>query len=482
MKEVDVVVIGGGVTGTAILSYLSRYNLRCMLVEKAPDIAMGTTKANSAILHAGFDAPTGSNKARLNVEGNALYHELEEELDLDIKWTGSYVVAKTAEEAAVLETLKARGEANGVAGLEIVSGDKLREAEPNVTKEIKAALFAPTAGICWPFDIAAAFAENAVENGAEIVRDCEVIKITPQADGGFLVRTMQGELKAKTVVNAAGVYADKVSALAGDDSFTIRPRKGEYILFDKTAQQSLVKGIIFPVPSATSKGILVCGTTHGNVFIGPNANDTDSKDDLSVSAPGMNEIIAGAKHIVDNLPMGAAITQFAGLRAVSSTGDFIIGRSEKVKGLYQAAGIQSPGLTSAPAIGKEIAAQVAEDLGAKAKAEYKKGRPSRPVVRDMTMEEQKKLIQEDKRYGLIVCRCETITEGEICDAIHRPCGARTVDGVKRRTRAGMGRCQGGFCGPRVALILARELHLPVTEIRKDGEGSFLYYDKEQEVY
>lgn len=482
MKEVDVVVIGGGVTGTAILSYLSRYNLRCMLVEKAPDIAMGTTKANSAILHAGFDAPTGSNKARLNVEGNALYHELEKELDLDIKWTGSYVVARTDEEIAVLEGLKARGEANGVTGLEIVSGEKLRETEPNITEKIKAALFAPTAGICWTFDIAAAFAENAVENGAEIVRDCEVIKITPQAEGGFLVRTMQGELKAKTVVNAAGVYADKVSALAGDDSFTIKARKGEYVLFDKTAQESLVKGIIFPVPSATSKGILVCGTTHGNVFIGPNANDADSKDDLSVSAPGMDEIIAGARQIVENLPLGAAITQFAGLRAVSSTGDFIIGRSERVKGLYQAAGIQSPGLTSAPAIGREIAAMVAEDLGAKEKAEYKKGRPPRPVIRDMSMDEQKKLIREDKRYGLIVCRCETITEGEICNAIHRPCGARTVDGVKRRTRAGMGRCQGGFCGPRVALILARELHLPVTEIRKDGEGSFLYYDKEQEVY
>lgn len=243
MKEVDVVVIGGGVTGTAILSYLSRYNLRCMLVEKAPDIAMGTTKANSAILHAGFDAPTGSNKARLNVEGNALYHELEEELDLDIKWTGSYVVARTDEEIAVLEGLKARGEANGVTGLEIVSGEKLRETEPNVTEKIRAALFAPTAGICWTFDVAAAFAENAVENGAEIVRDCEVIKITPQAEGGFLVRTMQGELKAKTVVNAAGVYADKVSALAGDDSFTIRARKGEYILFDKTAQESLVRGL-----------------------------------------------------------------------------------------------------------------------------------------------------------------------------------------------------------------------------------------------
>lgn len=483
MKEVDVVVIGGGVTGTAILSYLSRYDLRCLLVEKAPDIAMGTTKANSAILHAGFDAPTGSNKARLNVEGNALYHELKDELDLDIKWTGSYVVAKTDEEIATLEELKARGEANGVPGLEIVSGEKLRESEPNLTEEIKAALFAPTAGLCWPFGVAAAFAENAVENGAEIVRDCEVIRITPEADGsGFIVRTMQGELKAKTVVNAAGVYADKVSALAGDDSFTINPRKGEYILFDKTSQQSLVKGIIFPVPSKTSKGILVCATTHGNVFIGPNANDTDNKEDLSVSTPGMNEIIVGAKKMIANLPMGAAITQFAGLRAVSSTGDFIIGRSEKVKGLYQAAGIQSPGLTSAPAIGREIAAMVAEDLGAKEKAEYKKGRPPQPVIREMTMEEQKKLIQDDKRYGLIVCRCETITEGEICDAIHRPCGARTVDGVKRRTRAGMGRCQGGFCGPRVALILARELHLPVTEIRKDGEGSFLYYDKEQEAY
>ena len=476
-RQADVVVIGGGITGTAILAALARLDLSCVLAEKEPDVAAGTTKANSAVLHAGFDAPTGSMKAKMNVEGNRLYHELQDELNLDVQWTGSLVCATTKEEEAQLEELKARGEANGVPGLEIWSGDKVREKEPNLSSAICSALWAPTAGVCWPFGMAVAFAENAIGNGAEILRDCEVTGVRVEGEEGFVVETAQGTIRARFVVNAAGVFADKVAAMAGDTSFSIRPRKGEYILFDKTAQAKMVKGIVFPAPTKTTKGILVCATTHGNTFVGPNAQEQDSRDDTSVTAAGMDEIIAGAKKLVPELPMGAAITEFAGVRAVSDTNDFIVGESKTVKGLYHAAGIQSPGLTSAPAIARLLAEEIAKAAGAKAKEKVVKGRPPQPVFRELSPEEQAALIKKDARYGRVICRCETITEGEIVDAIKRPCGARTVDGVKRRTRAGMGRCQGGFCGPRVIEILSRELGIPVPKVRKDGAESFMYEEK-----
>ena len=476
-RQADVVVIGGGITGTAVLAALVRFDLSCVLVEKEPDIAAGTTKANSAILHAGFDAPTGSLKAKMNVEGNRLYHELQDELDLDIQWTGSLVCATTEEEEAQIKDLEARGEANGVPGLEIWDGDKVREKEPNLSASIRSALWAPTAGICWPFGMAAAFAENAMENGAEILRDCEVKGIRVEDGKGFVVVTTQRDIRARFVVNAAGVFADKVSAMAGDTSFSIHPRKGEYILFDKTAQGKMVKGIVFPAPTKTTKGILVCATTHGNTFIGPNAQEQDSRDDTAVTTAGMDEIIAGAKKLVPELPMGASITEFAGVRAVSDTNDFIVGESKTVKGLYHAAGIQSPGLTSAPAIARFLAEEIAKASGAKKKADAKKGRPAQIVFRELSRDEQAKMIAKDERYGRVICRCETITEGEIVDAIKRPCGARTVDGVKRRTRAGMGRCQGGFCGPRVIEILSRELGIPVPKVRKDGADSYMYEEK-----
>lgn len=476
-RQADVVVIGGGITGTAVLAALARLDLSCVLVEKEPDIAAGTTKANSAILHAGFDAPTGSMKAKMNVEGNRLYHELQDELDLDIQWTGSLVCATTEEEEAQIKDLEARGEANGVPGLEIWDGDKVREKEPNLSASIRSALWAPTAGICWPFGMAAAFAENAVENGAEILRDCEVKGIRVEDGKGFVVVTTQRDIRARFVVNAAGVFADKVAAMAGDTSFSIHPRKGEYILFDKTAQGKMVKGIVFPAPTETTKGILVCATTHGNTFIGPNAQEQDSRDDTAVTTAGMDEIIAGAKKLVPELPMGAAITEFAGVRAVSDTNDFIVGESKTVKGLYHAAGIQSPGLTSAPAIARFLAEEIAKAAGATEKAAVKKGRPAQFVFRELSRDEQAALIAKDERYGRVICRCETITEGEIVDAIKRPCGARTVDGVKRRTRAGMGRCQGGFCGPRVIEILSRELGIPVPKVRKDGADSYMYEEK-----
>lgn len=477
VKSADVVVIGGGIVGTAVLRELSKYDLKCILVEKEPDLAMGTTKANSAILHAGFDAPTGSLKAITNVRGNKLYHELEQELDLDIKWTGSLVAATTDEEMATLQELLERGKANGVEGLKILSREEVLQKEKNLTS-VKGALWAPSAGVCWPFGAALAFARCAVQNGAEVMRDCRVSGFIKE-DGHITgVETSQGVIKTKYVVNAAGVYADEIAKLAGDESFTITPRKGEYILFDKNACSSLVFGVVFPTPTKKSKGILVCTTTHGNTFIGPNAQDMEDKEDHAVTAEGMNEIIASARKLIPNLPMGAAITEFSGLRAVSSTGDFIIGASA-VAGLYNAAGMQSPGLTAAPAVAEMLAEAIVKDSGAQAKADFKAELPKKHVFNRLNWDKQAELIKENSLYGRVICRCETITEAEIVEAIHESCGARTVDGVKRRTRAGMGRCQGGFCGPRVTQILARELNIPVPEVLKERADSHMFYEKNQ---
>ena len=477
-KEADVVVIGGGIVGTAILRELSKYDLRCLLVEKEPDVAVGTTKANSAICHAGFDAPTGTWKQKTNVRGNALYHQLQEELDLDIKWTGSLVVATNDEEIRHLQVLLERGRANGVSGLEILSREEVLAKEPNLVTA-KAALWAPTAGVMWPFGCAVAFAQCAVQNGAQVICDCAVTGFVKEDGAVTVVNTTKGAIRTKVVINAAGVYAEEIAKLAGDDSFAITPRKGEYILFDKMAAPSLVYGAIFPCPNEKSKGIMICTTTHGNTFIGPNANEQASKEDTSVTPDGMNEVIAGARKLIPNLPMGASITEFAGLRAVSSTGDFILGASG-VPGFINAAGIQSPGLAAAPAIAEVVAEAVSREMYLRKKTGWNGRLPKKPAFNHMTASEKQKMIEKNRLYGRVICRCETVTEGEIVDAIHQPVGARTVDGVKRRTRAGMGRCQGGFCGPRVTQILARELGIPVEKVLKERQGSELFYKKFEE--
>ena len=477
-KEADVVVIGGGIVGTAILRELSKYDLRCLLVEKEPDVAVGTTKANSAICHAGFDAPTGTWKQKTNVRGNALYHQLQEELDLDIKWTGSLVVATNDEEIKHLQVLLERGRANGVSGLEILSREEVLAKEPNLVTA-KAALWAPTAGVMWPFGCAVAFAQCAVQNGAQVICDCAVTGFVKEDGAVTVVNTTKGAIRTKVVINAAGVYAEEIAKLAGDDSFAITPRKGEYILFDKMAAPSLVYGAIFPCPNEKSKGIMICTTTHGNTFIGPNANEQASKEDTSVTPDGMNEVIAGARKLIPNLPMGASITEFAGLRAVSSTGDFILGASG-VPGFINAAGIQSPGLAAAPAIAEVVAEAVSREMYLRKKTGWNGRLPKKPAFNRMTASEKQKMIEMNRLYGRVICRCETVTEGEIVDAIHQPVGARTVDGVKRRTRAGMGRCQGGFCGPRVTQILARELGIPVEKVLKERQGSELFYKKFEE--
>lgn len=476
--KADVVIIGGGVVGTAIARELSKYTAEVVLIEKEPDVAMGTSKANSGILHAGFDAKPGSLKAKTNVRGNLLYREICQDLGMDIKFIGSLVVATSEDEMATLRELLERGRKNDVPGLEILDKETVLKREPNLSENVTGALWAPTGGVMCPFGATIAFANNAVENGAKIYTECSAEEIIV-ADGKITgVKTSQGFIAAKYVINAAGLFADDLSRSAGDNSFNIKPRKGEYVLFDKTVA-TLVNTVIFPTPSKVSKGILVSPTAHGNLFIGPNAQDIDDKDDMATTPAGIQEIIAGARKTVPNLPLHASITQFAGLRAAAGgDGDFIIRPSDKVQGLIQAAGIQSPGLTAAPAIAEIVIGILKEQgLNLIEKANFNPKNRHKVKFHELTNEERAKVIAQNPLYGRVVCRCESVTEGEIVDAIHSPCGAVTVDGVKRRTRAGMGRCQGGFCGPRVTAILARELNIPVTEVRKDTTKSYLFYDK-----
>ncbi|MBU1176344.1 MAG: NAD(P)/FAD-dependent oxidoreductase [Alphaproteobacteria bacterium] len=478
--QADVVVIGGGVVGCAIARELSRYRLSVVVLERAPDVAMGTSKANSGILHAGFDAEPGTWKARLNVRGARLYREISEDLGIPRRRVGSLVVAQDADQLATLEELRLRGIENGLTGLALWGRDELLAHEPNLSPELVGALWAPMAAIVCPFTATFAFAENAIRNGARIVTECAVTGIEVVDNRVTAVKTSLGRIATSYVVNAAGVHSGEVALMAGDDSFTITPRRGEYVLFDHSVGD-LVRSVVFPTPTKLSKGILVAPTVHGNVFIGPNASDIEDLEDHETTRHGFAEIISGARRVVPNLPLGNAITEFAGIRAVAGK-DFVIGLSPVTGGLVHAAGIQSPGLTAAPAIAETIVEYLGEaGLKLVPNPAFTPINPVRPKFVDMSIGERARLIAADPLYGRIICRCESITEGEIVAAIQAPCGARTMDGVKRRVRAGMGRCQGGFCGPRVTAIIARELGVAVTEVCKDSAGSWLYLPRSETV-
>lgn len=471
----DVAIVGAGVIGSLISRELSRYNLKIALVEKCNDMAMATSKANSAIVHAGFDAKPGSMKAKMNVEGTALMPELCKNLSVPFKPVGSLVVAFSEEELTTLDELLERGIENGVPGLEIYDQAKLREVEPAISEEAKGALWAPSAGIVCPYELTIAAVENAVVNGAEFVRNFEVKKID-FADGIFTLSNGESEIKTKYVINAAGVFCDEIAALIGDNSIHTTPRKGEYMLCDKSIGH-LAKHTIFQCPSKMGKGILVTPTVDGNLLIGPSALDIEDKTDVATTAGTLADVLTAAKRSVPCLTTREVITSFAGLRAHCDRNDFIIEPSEKNSQFINVAGIESPGLSSAPAIANYVAAMLVKMSGAEEKADFNPVREEPVRFRHMSNEERKALIEKNPAYGRIICRCETITEGEIIDAIKAPAGARDVDGVKRRTRAGMGRCQGGFCGSKVVELLAKELGVEINEITKSGGNSNILYER-----
>lgn len=471
----DVAVVGAGVVGALISRELSKYDIRVALLEKCNDVAMGTTKANSAIVHGGFDAANGTLKAKLNVRGTELMPKLCADMAVPYRNNGSLVLAFSEEEMEHVRTLYERGVKNGVPKLSVLDKAQVKALEPHVSDEVVGALLSETAGIVCPYELTIAATEVAVTNGVEFIRNCAVEAIKVTADG-FLLATTQGEISAKYVVNAAGIHTDDIARMIGDDSISLVARKGEYYLLDKSFG-FMADHTIFQCPNKMGKGVLVTPTVDGNLLIGPSALDVEDKEDVDTTPQGLEFIVEKAKKSVPTLNIRGAITSFAGMRAHPVTDDFIIGFSAKNDCFLNVAGIESPGLSAAPAIAEMVAGLLKEKADWQEKKDCVLTRKAPVRFRHMTKSEREALIAKNKAYGRIICRCETITEGEILDAIHAPAGARDVDGVKRRTRAGMGRCQGGFCGSKVVEILSRELNMPMNEITKFGGNSKILFEK-----
>ena len=466
---VDIIIIGAGVSGCAIARELSRKKASILVVERAEDVCCGTSKANSAIVHAGYDAAHGSLMAKLNVQGSEMMPGLSKELDFHYKQNGSLVVMLDEADRPNLMKLYENGVKNGVRDLRIIERDELVAMEPNISDNAVAALYAPTGGIVCPFGLTYALAENAASNGAEFRFDSEVTGIE-KIDGGWRVKTVKGDLEAKVVVNAAGVYSGKLHNMVSDDPMTIIPRRGDYFLLDRTTG-GFVERTIFQLPGKYGKGVLVAPTVHGNTIVGPTAIDVEDPDATATTQAGLDDIRAKCGQAVKNLPLRQTITSFAGLRAHEPRHEFFIG--EIAPGFVDCAAIESPGLSSAPAIGVMVADIVTGILGLEPDPEFNGRRKGILNPQELGIEEYNALIRENPAYGTVICRCETVTEGEILDAIRRNPGAKSIDGVKRRTRAGMGRCQGGFCSPRVLEILSRELGVPMEKITKSGGDSRL---------
>jgi len=478
-QDVDVTIIGGGVTGAAVARELSRYELTTCLLEKEEDICSGTSKANSAIVHAGHDAAPGSWKARFNVEGNRMMDQLSKDLDFDFDRNGSLILCFDKEELPALNALYEKGQKNGVPKLAIITGDEARAMEPNLSEKVVAALYAPTGGIVCPFGLTIALAENACDNGVEFRFQTSVETIEKTEDG-YLLNTSAGPVRSRYVVNAAGVHSDVFHNMVSEHKIHITARKGEYLLLDKEAGHH-VSRTIFQLPGKYGKGILVTPTIHGNLLVGPTATDIDDKECTATTAEGLADVMEKAAISVRDVPFRQVITSFSGLRAHEDSDDFIIGEPEDAPGFFDAAGIESPGLTSAPAIGVYMAELIAGKAGAKKKADFKPTRKGFVHANKLSLEERAELIKKNPAYGTIICRCEEISEGEIIDAIHRTLGAVSLDGIKRRVRAGMGRCQAGFCTPRTMEILARETGKTMEEICKNAPESRMLTGRKQGV-
>ncbi len=471
----DIAIIGAGVTGSMIAYTLSKYKLNIALIERGNDVAMGASKANSGIAHAGFDAKPDSLKAKMNLRGNELMEEVCAKLNVPYKRNGSLVLAFSDDEMISLQELYDRGVSNGVAGLSILNREELVALEPNIGDTAVGALRAETAGIVCPYSLTIAAAEIAVSNGVEFIRNFEVNAIDYK-DDIFTVCSTDNKIEAKYVINAAGLFADEIAAMIGDNSLHITARRGEYYILDKSIGE-LVTHTIFQCPSKMGKGILVAPTTHGNLLIGPSAIDIDDKNDVSTTAEGLKEVSSLALRSVPGATTRFAITSFSGNRAHEDKNDFTIEPSSVNGHFINVAGIESPGLTSSPAIAEYVENIVQGLVDFELKDNYAQTREKPFRYHSASDDERRAAIAKNPAYGRIICRCESITEGEILDAIHAPAGARDVDGVKRRTRAGMGRCQGGFCGSKVVELLARELNVSANEITKFGGKSDILYER-----
>lgn len=465
----DIAIVGGGCIGALTARELARYRLKTVVLEAASDVAAGASRANSGIVHAGFDAAEGSLKAKFNVLGNEMMETVCKELGVEYKNNASLVLAFDEEQENTLRELVERGKKNGVKGLEILNKEEVLRREPNVSKEVFAALYAPTGGIVCPFTLTIAAMGNAMDNGAELFTDFEVVAAEEQGDSVRLSAADGRSVNAKYVINCAGAGSQKVAELFGKANFTVHARKGEYILLDSSTA-GYVKSTIFTVPTKAGKGVLVTPTTDGNTLIGPTSVEEETFD-TSIRREGFDDILGKAKKMCDRLPLGETITSFAGVRAYSDRHDFIL--EEGGEKLFNAAGIESPGLTSSPAIGKYIAEKIADKFHAEKNSDFNPNRKSYAFFKKLSVEEKNKIIAENPEFGQIVCRCESVTLGEIREAFTRNPRARTIDGIKLRTRAGMGRCQSGFCQPAQLELLMKEYGLRFDEVTKNGKKSFI---------
>ena len=466
----DAVIIGGGISGSAVARELSRYQGHFALLEKENDIGEGTTKANSAIIHAGFDAAEGTLMAKMNVRGNLLTEKLAKDLSFPFKRIGALVVCHEGDDREGLQKLLDRGIANGVKDLRIVERDELKELEPNIADDVACALYAPTSGIVCPFLMNIALAENAVANGVEVRLQEKVEKIEKTAEG-YRLSTSKGVIETKAVINAAGLYADTLHNMVSKHKEEIIARRGEYYLFDKD-MGGQAKHTIFSLPTKMGKGILITPTVHGNLIAGPTAEDIPDKEDTETTSEGLGKVRKDLSRNITGINTRSIITTFAGLRAHRPQHEFLLGEPDDAPFFFDCLGIESPGLSAAPAVGEYIASLVAERLQLTKKEDFIETRKAIPDPKEMTPEEYNELIKKEPAYGNIICRCERVSEGEILAAIHSPIPAMTTDAVKRRVRAGMGRCQSGFCLPKVLEILHREFpDKPLTDFCKSGQGS-----------
>lgn len=471
----DVIVIGGGVVGCAVARELSRYELKIALLEKSADICAGQSRANTAIIHGGYDAKPGTRKAYYNLKGNQMFDTICGELDVPHEWNTSLVVSFAPEEDTQIDELYQRGIQNGVSGLEIINQDEILRREPNISKQAHKALLVNNGGIVCPYELTTAYAENAAKNGAAFFRSSPVTGIRKN-NNEWIVETPEKEYKCKAIVNCAGLYSDEIHNMVSKDKLEIKPRRGQYYLVDKKYAKAF-NAAIFQVPTAMGKGILVARTVDGTVLLGPTAEDIDDKTDKRTTATGLADALAGARKTWPDLPGRAFITEFSGLRAHCTHNDFIIGEVQDAPMFFDAAGVESPGLTSAPAISVDLANMVAESLHASPNSKFYPIRKGIPKFRELSNERRAELVAENHNFAKVICRCETVTEAEIREAIRRPVGAVNVDGIKIRTRAGMGRCQAGFCTPRVLEILSEELGVPLETLQKSEPGSRYVYGK-----
>ena len=463
----DIIIVGAGAVGCSIAREVSKYKVNALVIDRESDVGNVTSMANSAIVHSGYDPKPGTKKAFHNVRGNKMYDELCKDLDVEFKRIGSLTCATNEEEKEIIEGYVSRSEENGVE-IKLLNKEETKELEPFISDNVIASLYAPTAGIINPFELTVALMENAMDNGVKLNLNEEVIDIK-KIDGGYKVITNKGEYETKVVVNSAGLYSDKISNMLGIDTYTIKPRKGEYFVLDHF-NKPFISHVIFPTPTAKGKGILVTPTTHGNYLVGPSSEFVDDKEDFSTDKLTLDDVRGKSSSLVSNIPFQYMIREFSGLRATGSTGDFVI---ENHDGFVILGGIESPGLASAPSIAMEVVELVKGTIDLEEKDNFVKERRKLYRLSKMSEEERNELIKKDPKFGRIVCRCESVSEGEVIDVIHRNAGATTIKGVKKRCRPGFGKCQGGFCEPLILQILARELKKDPMSIRYDSDESYI---------